>query len=355
MKRLVLCFDGTWQKLSSSYPTNVVKIAQSIKLMGDDGVPQLVFYDEGIGTGQYKIDRYVGGGFGKGIDQNIQDGYRFLSLNYVKGDEIYLFGFSRGAYTARSLAGLIHWFGIPGRQFIRLTPQAYEIYRTSGSSPERPEAVEFRQQYSIDQPDITLLACWDTVGSLGLPNVIDGISLDENFNKRYQFYDTNLGERVKCALHAVAIDEQRSTFDATLMQKNPQVPDQILRQVWFPGDHGSIGGGEEPKRGLSDGALQWMIDSIQELKLGLSLDPNMVEDGIKPDYKISFAPDQDQWTLPQKIMNFFMHVPGASIRALPDSFEDLHLSVKQRWKAVGSWRPQHLQQQFGTLLDQWSG
>ncbi|MBV8886356.1 MAG: DUF2235 domain-containing protein, partial [Chroococcidiopsidaceae cyanobacterium CP_BM_RX_35] len=107
MKRLVVCCDGTWQALNSPYPTNVVKIAQAVKPITTNNILQTVFYDQGVGTGD-EFDKITGGVFGWGIDKVIQDAYRFLSLNYVAGDEIYLFGFSRGAYTVRSLAGLIY-------------------------------------------------------------------------------------------------------------------------------------------------------------------------------------------------------------------------------------------------------
>ncbi len=103
MKRLIVCCDGTWQQLNSNYPSNVIKIAQAVKSSASDGVPQIVFYDEGIGVESHKL---LGGVTGLGIDENIQDAYRFLCLNYEHGDEIYLFGFSRGAYTVRSLTGL---------------------------------------------------------------------------------------------------------------------------------------------------------------------------------------------------------------------------------------------------------
>ncbi|EAW36794.1 DUF2235 domain-containing protein, partial [Lyngbya sp. PCC 8106] len=134
MKRLVVCCDGTWQKLNNPYPTNVVKIAQAIKTIASDGVPQIVFYDEGIGS-EGGLDLLLGGAFGQGIDKNIQDGYRFLCLNYNEGDEIYLFGFSRGAYTVRSLAGLIYNSGLLSRPYIRLASQAYELYRDSFIKP----------------------------------------------------------------------------------------------------------------------------------------------------------------------------------------------------------------------------
>ncbi|MGL5924209.1 DUF2235 domain-containing protein [Chroococcidiopsis sp.] len=136
MKRLIVCCDGTWQNLSSPYPTNVVKIAQAIAPIDSNGIPQLVFYDEGIGAGNQaeklfaRADRILGGAFGIGIDTNIQDAYRFLCLNYEIGDEIYLFGFSRGAYTVRSLAGLIRCTGgLLLRQNIREAPYMYQIYR----------------------------------------------------------------------------------------------------------------------------------------------------------------------------------------------------------------------------------
>ncbi len=135
-KRLIVCCDGTWQKLTSVYPTNVVKIAQAIKPSSNDGTAQIVFYDEGVGSGNEaeklfaKGDRILGGAFGIGIDNNIEDAYRFLCLNYEPGDEIYLFGFSRGAYTVRSLAGLIRCSGgLLLRKDIREAPTAYEIYR----------------------------------------------------------------------------------------------------------------------------------------------------------------------------------------------------------------------------------
>lgn len=117
MKRLVICCDGTWQDLKSSYPSNIVKLTQGVKPIASDGTPQILFYDSGIGTENQKL---LGGAAGVGIDANIQDGYRFLCLNYVPGDEIYLFGFSRGAYTVRSLAGMIYCSGLLERRYISI-------------------------------------------------------------------------------------------------------------------------------------------------------------------------------------------------------------------------------------------
>jgi uncharacterized protein (DUF2235 family) len=140
MKRLIVCCDGTWQKLKSEYPTNVVKIAQGIKPSCDKGIAQIVFYDEGVGTDIFNDEslfswvntvlRVIGGAFGSGIDHNIQEAYRFLSLNYEPGDEIYLFGFSRGSFTVRSLAGLINCSGgLLSLPRIRDIPFAYDLYK----------------------------------------------------------------------------------------------------------------------------------------------------------------------------------------------------------------------------------
>jgi uncharacterized protein (DUF2235 family) len=107
MKRLIVCCDGTWQSLANVDPTNVAKLARAVKLKSEkDNIPQILYYDDGVGTNGL-IDRIMGGAFGKGLDLVIADAYRFLCMNYSIGDEIYFFGFSRGAYTVRSLAGLI--------------------------------------------------------------------------------------------------------------------------------------------------------------------------------------------------------------------------------------------------------
>ncbi len=362
MKRLIICCDGTWQKLTSPYPTNVVKIAQAVKATCSQKIPQLVFYDEGIGT-ENPIAKILGGAFGKGIDQNIQDGYRFLCLNYEPGDEIYLFGFSRGAYTVRSLAGMIFNSGLLPRQKIRKAPEAYENYRSrkSEDKPDSDKMEKFRQDNNAEQVPITLLACWDTVGALGIPNLSAFLSFDRKINQKYAFHDTSLSPIIKNALHAVAIDEQREVFDVTPMQISRkseykgQPVDQFLRQVWFPGVHGSVGGGNLKQSGLSDGALQWVIDSIEQLRqqqrLGLELDPTVIEYdvqkyGVYPNPTIQFS------TEPQTLIGKLTFKTGRKIRQVSDDFDDLHESVKQRWQKVFDYRPANLEK-FKSLLDKY--
>ncbi len=353
MKRLIVCCDGTWQNLECPYPTNVVKIAQAIEPIAKDGISQVVFYDEGIGTGgstevEKKLDRISGGALGKGIDKNIQDSYRFLCLNYSPGDEIYLFGFSRGAYTVRSLAGLMYNSGLLSRSNVRHIPEAYRLYRDR-LKPDHPDIAEFRQQYSFktdkygDRVPITLLACWDTVGSLGIPDLTSFLNLDHKINEKYQFHDPKLSPIIQNALHAVAIDEQRSTFYASLMEKSNRAEDQRLIQKWFPGDHGCVGGGSKEQSGLSDAALKWMIDSIDELGLGLEIDTIVIPTGVSPN------PDADYKVEPKSIIGKMTKILGTKVREVSDNFDDLHESVKIRWHDRTDYRPNNLQKHSSKL------
>ncbi len=332
MKRLIVCCDGTWQKLSSDYPTNVVKITQAIKPLAKDKTPQIVFYDEGIGTGG-KIDKLLGGAIGRGIDQNIQDAYRFLCLNYNEGDEIYLYGFSRGAYTVRSLAGLIDFSGLLTRDKIRQAPRAYELYREADILPDNSEVVRFRQENGVRQENgdyvpITFLGCWDTVGALGIPDLISWLPVDEQFNQKYQFHDTFLSPIIQNARHAVAIDERKKVFDVTPMVKSSKNTQQTLSQIWFPGDHGCVGGGTKEQSGLSDGALQWMIDESKVQ--GLEFDESKVL--VNPNPTIPFN------NTPKGILIFTRR----NSRKVDLDFASLHPSVIERWSLVDNYRPKNL-------------
>jgi uncharacterized protein (DUF2235 family) len=336
MKRLVVCCDGTWQDLASSCPSNVVKLAQAVKPIASDGTPQIVFYDQGIGTESLKV---LGGAAGVGIDQNIQDGYRFLSLNYVRGDEIYLFGFSRGAYTVRSLAGMIYCSGLLERPYINRAPEAYELYRKRDIKPKDKEAVEYRKTYGSRVP-ITLLGCFDTVGALGIPLIPLFKMFSPQLHQRYRFHDTTLNKFVLNALHAMAIDEVREIFDVTPMKPHPEAEKQRVIQKWFPGGHGCVGGGTEENRGLSDAALKWMIDSVSDLGLGLDFDINAIETGIEPNYECEFKNDPG-----------FFKLAGIKLRDIGESIEDLHETTLNRLKARNDYRPKNLQKIIPKILE----
>lgn len=339
MKRLIVCCDGTWQKLENPYPTNVLKMAQAIKRTDQGGIHQIVYYDEGLGSGDM-VDRLGGGAFGWGIDEKIKDAYRFLCLNYTHGDQVYLFGFSRGAYTVRSLAGLIYNSGLLRRRYIRQAPVAYELYRSreQESTPGGSRAVAFRQQYG-ERIDITALCCWDSVGSLGVP---EGVPLmSDLLNRRYRFYDTHINPRIQKAFHAVAVDEIREVFSLTPMRASPEREPQQVSQVWFPGHHECVGGGVQEVKGLSDVALAWMMDQVE--LLGLELDRSRVEDGISPAYTNPFD------NRPKGVFKF----TGIARRKIEEPFANLHQAVKQRWKEIEDYQPENLLP-FEEELDSWS-
>lgn len=338
MKRLVVCCDGTWQNLSCPHPTNVVKMAQMVQPTGPDGIPQIVFYDEGIGSSQ-GIEKLGSGAFGWGIDKNIQDAYRFLCLNYYPGDEIYLFGFSRGAYTVRSLAGLIYCSGLLERCHIRKAPEAYRLYRDRTTKPGDQAARLFRSQYGESVP-ITLMGCWDTVGALGIPDQIPFVPFDDWINAQYKFHDTTLNQQIQTALHAVAIDEHRQVFDVTPMQQSPHRRDRQVYQNWFVGTHGCVGGGTLENQGLSDIPLLWMVEQMHQLGLGLTLDPTKAENGIEP----------NSLTIFDSSAEILYALTGLHQRKI-GSFADVHSSVKQRWQHFQpAYRPKNLKP-FAAELD----
>ena len=258
MRRLIVCFDGTWNTPDSKNGiTNVVKMVRAIKPK-DAGVSQITFYDKGVGTGG-PIDKLLGGATGKGLKGNVIDGYRFLANNYQPGDEIYIFGFSRGAYTARFCAGLIAFCGLlhPKHLGKDLTEHVLGLYLDRSKKHELDQMGFDRHQ---DVP-IACLGVWDTVGSLGIPTdwgrqILGG---------KYYFSDSILSPQVKIGLHAIAIDEKRGTFPPTLWvydeTKGPPTG-QELEQVWFAGAHGNVGGGV-PDAGLSDIAFDWMVKRVQ--------------------------------------------------------------------------------------------
>ena len=262
MKRLVVCCDGTWNRPDQvsggvGCPTNVTKLALGLAPEDQWGNPQLLHYERGVGTGRF--ERLRGGAFGLGLSRNIRSCYRFLAACYEPGDELYLFGFSRGAFTARSLAGLVRNSGILDRRHVDRVDDAYALYRARrpDSHPRGIEARIFRRMHSHDDCTVRMIGVWDTVGALGIP--LRGAHLIPWLNRRWQFHDTDLSSRVTAAFHALAIDERRGPFGPTLWRKQPEATDQTLEQVWFAGAHSDVGGGY-PEPELAEIALLWMVD-----------------------------------------------------------------------------------------------
>ncbi len=280
-KNISLCFDGTWNVPGTN--TNVIKMHRSI--IGKDMTPKPVegsvapvdestikWYDKGVGTKFW--NKLRGGLAGNGLVKNILEGYKFLVDNYDDGDRIYLFGFSRGAYTARSLAGLIRNIGIlhsanAPEARIEDNPvlmNGFKIYQKRDAGPDTIEAKFFRSQYSFDNVPIQFVGVWDTVGAMGLPTN----NLDKA-DPRFAFHDTNLSSRVKNAYHALAIDETRPEFVPTLWTSMPE-GEQNLEQVWFAGVHSEVGGGKRPS--ITDIPLRWMQEKARDS--GLGIDPKQL-------------------------------------------------------------------------------
>ena len=285
MKKIVVCSDGTWNKpgikdRGKPVKTNVQKIYEAINT-GTSQTPQLKYYGQGVGTGFTLGDMILGGSTGLGIDANIMNAYKFLMWNYEPGDEIYLFGFSRGAYTVRSLAGFIRNCGIMQPSYLHLISEAYNLYRDRSSitHPDSDLMKSFKRAYGINQEEtfIHFIGVWDTAGALGIP-----LKWFDIMNRRYQFHDVTISSQIKYAYHALAVDEKRKTFTPTLWQLSPKAVEdgsQISEQVWFPGVHSNVGGGYADS-GLSDIALQWMIDKARNT--GLEFDNDALQN-IKPE------------------------------------------------------------------------
>ena len=259
----IVLFDGTGNEPDDD--TSVTEIFQSLD--GDDAWREAhVFYDEGVGT-QF-LGKFSGMIAGRGLSENVEQGFKFLSERYQPGDEIFVFGFSRGAYTARSLVGLITKAGILRKGDGQLVHAAYNIYRSKDLSGSAPDVQEFRADHShpYEQTRVRFVGVWDTVGALGLPWHLSIMPFGRD---DYTWHNTDLSSLVDYAYHACAIDEHREDFDVTLWTKAQ--PQNIgVEQRWFPGAHSNVGGGYGPGDLLPSRPLRWMQDRAQRAGLKFS-------------------------------------------------------------------------------------
>jgi len=264
-QRLVLLFDGTWNDPQDR--TNVYRLARDIFDHDPHGVRQRFYYEPGVGTRQW--ERLAGGAFGMGLSRNLQNGYDWLVRHHVQGSEIFVFGFSRGAYTARSLVGMIRKCGLLRVSTPGLVKQAESLYRDKQAAPDDACCRDFRQRYSREV-EIHFIGVWDTVGALGIPGT--------NFSEhgRYAWHDTELSSIVRRAYQAVALDEHRKAYDVALWthargQKKPG--QQEVEQRWFIGAHANVGGGYRMEGGgfdpLASLAYRWICD--RAVAAGLSM------------------------------------------------------------------------------------
>ncbi|MBF0340604.1 MAG: DUF2235 domain-containing protein [Magnetococcales bacterium] len=269
MKNIVICSDGTSNKGGDGKDTNVFKVYQNVDKNKPEGVDknnhQVVFYDQGVGTQSNKIIKAISAGVGTGFEKNVMDGYRFLCEHYAPGDKVFLFGFSRGAATVRSLAFMVQMCGI-----VKYTEhgcdaridEALERYQA-----HRPmDAAWCEWVHDMERP-IHFLGIWDTVSALGFPEHMTGAmkclfnGLDWLFDKvwpfKYHRYQAN--KAVRHVYHALAIDDTRVTFRPMVWREVDQHDGpETVEQVWFAGAHSDVGGGYE-RTGLSSQALYWMM------------------------------------------------------------------------------------------------
>ena len=287
-KRLILCEDGTWLnsdsgdlKGSLAIPSNVTRIARCIKPISSDGIPQIVYYHAGVGAGGGFTNKLAGID-GGGLGENVREGYTFLASNYSPGDEIFIFGFSRGAFTARSIAGLIDQIGLLTKEGL---PYLAEIYRDVKHKhdrgyepkypnlpfPDKPSAMDPEYNAQLRRGNLTrleipikIVGVWDTVGSLGVPKIgwLERLGLQSSSMKEFAFYDTSLGNCIEYAFQALSLDERRFSFQPALWEKLDGNYTN-LRQVWFPGAHSNVGGGYDDQQ-IATISLAWMVAQCQQ-------------------------------------------------------------------------------------------
>ncbi|KAK4167768.1 hypothetical protein QBC43DRAFT_362596 [Cladorrhinum sp. PSN259] len=305
-KRLIVCCDGTWMdslgKKSREPPSNVTRISRVLCRTCSDGTNQIITYFAGVGTAN-SLDQLTGGAFGMGLDQDIREVYNFLCTNYVDGDSIILIGFSRGAFTARSVADMIASLGLLTPEGLDnfyaifndyehvgdvrrdtdhfLVPGLEEYNGSKGAAKVEWEERRMRRYkaglrerrftrdtYHDGKTEIKIkaLAVWDTVGTLGIPPApVIGVrgSADS-----WRFTNTQISSKVENAFQALALDEPRFAFRPALWERAPGSVTH-LKQVWFPGNHGNVGGGWHDQQ-ISDITLAWMCDQLSTLGVEFS-------------------------------------------------------------------------------------
>jgi uncharacterized protein (DUF2235 family) len=341
MKRIVICADGTWNEperkdetTGRPQPTNVLKVARAILPRSSLGIDQIVYYHEGVGT-EGGLDKFTGGAFGSGMAQNVRALYRFLVYNFELGDQLCFFGFSRGAFTVRTLAGFMYKVGLLEKDDEYYTPEIYDLYQSSTPS----DSVEWKHAFrningTRPRPPISFIGVWDTVGALGAPGLFGQI-LNRN---KYKYHDIGLNPMIQNAYHALAIDERRKPFAPSLWTR-PAGWDGTLEQVWFAGVHSNVGGSYHPD-GLANEALHWVIEKAENI--GLEFDKSFLQ-YYRPCFNSVL---NDSMTVIYKVM-------GPHVRPIGQQLADgeaIHQSVIDRKNFTAcNYDPQNLQEYLGKV------
>ena len=346
-KNIIVCSDGTGNTAIKGRGTNVFKLFEAVDLHGHRTnaafEPQLAIYDDGVGTESFKPLKLLGGAAGWGLGKNVRQLYKELARIYDPGDRIFLFGFSRGAFTVRTLAGMITRCGIlrageteSRAELDAAVAETYAAYRAGYDSTltrlvgrvlgwkDRSSAIaelhaRYEDKFHTD-PRIAFIGVWDTVDAVGMP-----LPVSDWFNRRiyqFKFRTQDLSDRVDRAVHALAIDDARKSFTPVLWSQLPADADRI-EQVWFAGAHSNVGGGY-PKQGMSLVALEWLLQKAAECKLHVQkLDLEMVRGHASVD---------DKLYEPRSGLGIFYRWAPRRIRELcPEGTSPkIHLSVLER-------------------------
>jgi uncharacterized protein (DUF2235 family) len=373
-KNIVVLSDGTGQEGGKGHDTNVYKL---FRMLEDRTERQIVFYDQGIGTDRYKV---AGNVAGAGFTENILQCYHFIYENYNAGDKIFLFGFSRGAATVRSLANFIHYFGILPKSRPELIKLAYDIYKVGREereashtaipqnlapqgtqsladlrdtiirgTPLNEQAEQFVHEHPNQWASIEFLGVWDTVPALGLPGAVIDTFVNFIPGWKHRYHDFTLHPSVKNAYHALSIDDDRKWFHPTIWDAyNDDY--QKVEQVWFSGSHTDVGGGfREP--GLADITLEWMVQKAVAHGIKLFLRSTKY-------WNFCIAPDpSDEFHPPRAGAG---RIYPAEQRHWPESAKKtfgtptLHASVIERAKRVNGYNPWILKEFPEHKIEPWN-
>jgi len=375
MARIAIFCDGTWNSPTIKQPTHVFTLSEKVARSN----AQHVRYFEGVGAGGgtqkagflgTALMKIGGGAFGWGLNENIKQAYAYLCEKYEAGDEIYIFGFSRGAYTARSLAGMIRKCGIVAEPTAQNLDAAFRLYRKPGIA-NHPDALHILQarrrlspRFATSRADmewrsvtpwrsdtapmhkvaIAYLGIWDTVGSLGIPAPLLG-PVANLWNAKYRFHDTLLSSLVKSARHAVALDERRVFYRPALwdnleasrghegLNKGDRTQARPYQQVWFTGTHAIVGGSDEKARALTGQSLEWIAQGARDA--GLDIDMSDLHDR---------APDPMVNSLSLSQPSGLYMIAGHLLRwrAGPGHPIDLHPSATARIEGRRDYRPRSI-------------
>jgi uncharacterized protein (DUF2235 family) len=353
-KNIIICCDGTGNEFGD-HNSNVVKLYGTLIV---DGRQQVAYYHPGVGTmgaptAHNRVSKawsvVMGLAFGAGLLANVGDAYRYLMNVFEVGDRVFLFGFSRGAYTVRALAGVLHMFGLlcPGND--GLIPYIIRMFakRTreeAGMKHTFEVAEDFKATFGRHCP-LHFVGVWDTVSSVGW--IWDPLKLP------YTAQNPDMAN----GRHAVSIDERRCYFRNNLW--GLALPDQNIKQVWFAGVHSDVGGSYAyPQSGLSQISLEWML--CEALSFGMLVDPEkakMVLGRITSSPQVPPDPRQkihNSLTFWWWLLEFFPHayydpvakkprwrIPLGARRLIPDG-SVLHSTVRDKSGLDTSYRPPNL-------------